>query len=176
MLIVPALLVGSWAAAAAVALATPASVALRALRRRTGRKRNTQGNCARCSVEWSAEDLFQGYFFDGVRICSSCAETLKDKLSVVIPVVWLGVAASLGLSLVGYLTRDPSWVWYWNGLLVPSSVIVLAPTVLLGGGFLLRLRSGRAANAPDRIGPTRSLDGPAAAGPGSSYEVAELNG
>ena len=135
-----------WVGALLAGAAAPAALVARALYRRRARRRNSSGRCGRCYGEWT-EGVEGGVFVvDGIYVCESCAERLRRRLRVVLPALGIGVVIAAAFSALGFLFGGPPLEWWFSGALMPRFVIIVAPTVLLGGGLILRLRLGKKAN------------------------------
>jgi hypothetical protein len=117
-----------WLATVAGAVAAPAFLLVRQLRRLRGARRNASTRCARCDQPFP--DYMNMYLFEGRYVCGHCAGTMRSRLKRLF--LFAGVvalsAAVLGIGgmVVDGLGTGFGW-WAWHRVL-----IVIAPPVVVG--------------------------------------------
>jgi hypothetical protein len=133
----------------AVALSPIANIAWRRLRQRAIR-RNAEGRCAACNLEWGEIGVAPVEFqVQGARICAPCAHRLRRRTVVEFAGLAVATAFASGAAYIGIVTGF-RWTPWW-GL-----VWLATPPIALAVATSLVVRQMRAQNRARPFGPGTS--------------------
>ena len=131
-----------------------ASIAYLAWRWRA-RRRVGRGSCGRCG------ELFAGdaarFLVTGVLICETCADTLRRRLRIALPVVTIAATmfaiTSAAAFVVSRLRGGPPLEWWLDGRWIPLSLPSVGIGLLTWGAVAVSKRMNRLRASSAQVDP-----------------------
>ena len=150
--------------ATAMLVGLPVAAAIYGIWRWRAQRRVARGGCGRCGTAFASADA--QYLVTGVTICERCANRLRRRLGVALPVITAGVvlfALTSGTAFITSLVRGgPELGWWLDGRWIPLLLPSLGVAGITAAAVALSKRANRlaAGSSPDSLPserPVRSI-------------------
>lgn len=96
----------------------PIAGGLWAFHRWRGARRNRDGRCAACAIEWRSSGTVDRYVIQGRLVCRSCARRARHRLSWYFAALGLAGILATGIAIAG---ADVAWL-----VLLPPGLLAVA--------------------------------------------------